>query len=660
MGAHSTQDLNIAGKPGRSGFTWLGGGDIRDIGERHERSAHVIAGLVVLLTALLGAVVVGLALGESTTWPTVIIVSIAMVAAVPIAVLGRAITSGPVVNGRNIAGRAAVAVAVGLVLGELAAVVLFAGGSQRVLDEQAARRAESTPAVQQVAAQLDQSRQTRASLVNAVDQAQKSRDQALVVARCEYNPRPDCPQTRITGDPGEGPETQTANGFLADAQRELDTVTADRDNRLPGLDAQIAQQEQVLAADRKAAIGAAVPGLGARWVAMNTYTAASGGALLLRLLGDMFFIFLGLLPLILKVWRGETTQDRRVAARAERERAELDAETAIAVKRAEVRAAAEALWAEQQLESARLAVAAQTEIEREQQRQRVFEAVGAAPVLAQSRRIAQQLDGDGADDDLYLPIAAEAEAASRSMRQLPAAGARASAQSDAGARASAGSDAGARASGTGPLADVKVAAAQADNLPVAAQTSSAPAVPAHQTENLPEPIVEDSRSGLPGIPDVTQAAARWIRPFVPPIVVQAFDVATHPLRSARQVFEEVEEINLTLNRTRKVASYTEETGVPYAQPYYEEAAAPPVTHMASASRVYPEWPAPTGYQPPLYPTPGYPTPGYPAPGYPAYQVPPAPQQWAVGPTDQLGEIPGREGTPELPGPTGPRQLPPGS
>jgi hypothetical protein len=645
MGAHSTQDLKTAGRPGRTGLTWLGGGDLRDIGERQERSAHVIAGLVVLLNALLGAVVVGLAVGESTTWPPVIIISIAIIAAVPIAVLGRAIACGSAGGGRNIAGRAAVGVAIGVVLGELAAVVLFAGAGQRVLDEQAARRADSTPAVQQAAAQLDQSRQTRTSLDDAVDQARQNRDQALVVARCEYNPRPDCPQTRITGDPGEGPETQTANGFLADAQRELDTVTAERDNRLPALDSQIAHQEQVLAAGRQAAISGTSPGIGARWVAMNSYTSANAGALLLRLLGDVFFVFLSLLPLILKMWRGETTEDRRIAARAERERAELDAETAIAVKRAEVRAAAEALWAEQQLESARLAVAAQTEIERQQQRQRVFEAVGVTPVLAQSRRIAQS-SGDG-DDDLYLPIAAEAEAASRVLRQLPAAVAKESAEPAVAPKADTS------------LTDMKVAAAPASNLPVAAQASRPPAVPGHPAENLPEPIVEDGRSGIPGIPDVTQAAARWIRPFVPPIVVQAFDVATHPLRSARQVFEEVEEINLTLNRTRKVASYTEESGLPYAQPYYEEPVAPPVAHMASASRVYPEWPGPpASHQAPIYPASGYPAPGYPVP--PAFPVPPAPEQWSVAPADHLGEIPAGEGTPELPGSTGPRQLPPGS
>ena len=34
-------------------LTWLGGGEWRDLGQRHERSTHVIAGVVVLLAAAL-------------------------------------------------------------------------------------------------------------------------------------------------------------------------------------------------------------------------------------------------------------------------------------------------------------------------------------------------------------------------------------------------------------------------------------------------------------------------------------------------------------------------------------------------------------------------------------------------------------------------------
>src|SRR6185437_2507240 len=157
-----------------------------------------------------------------------------------------------------------------------------------------------------------------------------------------------------------------------------------RDRLAPGLDSEIAARGQALEQTRATAIKDVDHGLGARWVAMNDHALANPGAMLLRLLTIAFFALLMLLPLILKLWRGQTSEDRGGAARAEVERAELAADTAIAVKRAEVRAAVETLWAEQQLVSARLAVEAQAQIDREQQRRRVTEALEGTPVHAQS------------------------------------------------------------------------------------------------------------------------------------------------------------------------------------------------------------------------------------------------------------------------------------
>ena len=144
-------------------------------------------------------------------------------------------------------------VAVGVVVGELAAVVLFSGTIDRLLDEQAAVRADGAPAVAQASAELEQTRAARAGLDDAVARALQLRDEALVVARCEYNPSPACPQTHITGLPGAGPENRTANDFLADTTRQLDTATAERDRRAPALDAEIAADEQTLAQARAAA-----------------------------------------------------------------------------------------------------------------------------------------------------------------------------------------------------------------------------------------------------------------------------------------------------------------------------------------------------------------------------------------------------------------------
>jgi Domain of unknown function (DUF4407) len=372
--------------------------------------------------------------------------------------------------------------ALGAVVGEFAALALFSGSIDRVLHQEAASGAVSAPAVVEQSTKLQRIRDERVALDGRVDAARANRDEALIVARCEYHPTPACPQTRITGVPGSGPETRTANELLADSQRELDQAVAARDRQVPGLDLQINDGERALEAARQNTIANPDHGLGARWIALQ----AGGGSLALQVLAVGFFVVLGVLPLMLRRWRGDTSHDRNAQARAERERAELAADTAIAVKRAEVRAAAETMWAEQQLEQARLAVEAQTEIDRAQLRHRVNAALEIAapePVI----------------DDIYLPIAAEAHAASL-------------------AEASATTD-----------------VSESDNLPAVIEQ---PDVPVKQS--------------IPTIPDVTRAASRWIRPLVPNFVARAIDTSTHPLRTARQVFEEVEEITFSLKRTHKV------------------------------------------------------------------------------------------------------------
>ncbi|MGV0606964.1 DUF4407 domain-containing protein [Mycolicibacterium sp. XJ1904] len=503
MGVHRNSEAGTGASPTASGLIWLSGGELRDVSARHERSTLVSAGVVVLVTALLTWLVAASALAQATSWPLATVIAVTSVFGVLIGALSRAIATGTA-RGSGVAGRAAVAVAIGLVVGELAAVVVFSGSVDRLLDERAARTADSSPAVAQAAADVDRSRAARGELDAAVERAVQRRQDALVVARCEFNPRPECPQTVITGVPGAGPENRTANDFLADAQGSLDAALAERDLRAPALDAQVIDGEQALAQARQVATGDADRGLGARWVAMNDYTLANPGALVLRILVDGFFVLLSVLPLILRRWRGETSQDRGIAADVARDRAEVEADTVVAVKRAEVRAAIDTMWAEQQLASARMAVEAQLEIDREQQRRRVMEAVDAA-IPARAERISET-------EDVYLPIAAEAEAASLVAAEVPA-----------------------------PDVDV------VENLPAPVEEDRAV-----------EPAKESARPLIPGIPDVTRAAARWIRPLVPPIIVNAIDTTTKPLRSARQVLEETEEIHFSLKRTRKVTTHLEE------------------------------------------------------------------------------------------------------
>ena len=504
MCAHKVTEPRTRGSQIEALLTWVGGGERRELDEHHERSAHAIAGVVVILNATLAWLVTTVDILEAARWPVLAVVPFTLVFGLLVGAITRGIASGPLHGIRGIVGRALVAIAVGMVVGEFAALAVFSGSIDRRLELQAARNADSAPGVVQASMSLAQLRDTRVALDKAVDTARVHRDEALEVARCEYHPTPACPQTRITGVPGSGPETRTANELLADSQRELDAAVVARDRQAADLDLKIGHGERVLSTAHQSAAAEVDHGLGARWLAMQDLTLGSAGALMLRLLTIAFFTLLSLLPLILRLWRGETTHDRHAKARAERERAELEAETAIAVKRAEVRAAAETMWAEQQLVQARLAVEAQTEIDRAQLRQRVDAALEGPKQIAEP--VAKPVV-----EDVYLPIAAEAEAASLAAAELPDAA---------------------------PKAD----AIETPNLPATVETPDVPATPV-----------------IPTIPDVTKAAARWIRPLVPGFVARAIDTSTHPLRTARQVFEEVEEITFALKRTRKIVVNTEES-----------------------------------------------------------------------------------------------------
>ena len=56
-------------------LTWLGGGHWRELGERHERSTHAVAGAVVVFGAALAWLVASLAVSESARWPMLAIVA---------------------------------------------------------------------------------------------------------------------------------------------------------------------------------------------------------------------------------------------------------------------------------------------------------------------------------------------------------------------------------------------------------------------------------------------------------------------------------------------------------------------------------------------------------------------------------------------------------
>ena len=498
MCAYHVPAAQACGSSAGAWLTWLGGGERRELHERHERSAHAAAGVVVLATVALTWLVTVLAVTQATRLSVLAVLPLTLVFALLVGAISRTTATGPT-PGAAKRGSVAVGVVLCAVAGEFASLAILSGPIDHYLQQQVTRDAVSAPAVVQASSSLQRTRDARVALDRTVDVARTHRDEALVVARCEYHPTPTCPQTRITGVPGSGPETRTANQILADSQRELDEAVAVRDSRAPDLDAHIIDEERLLSESRQGVFAEADHGLGARWVAMQQLTAISTGVLVLQLLTVGFFAFLALLPTILRLWRGETTHDRHAQARAERERAELTADTAIAVKRAEMRAATEIIWAEERIAHARLAVEAQMEIDRAELRQQVSAAIEAATP-----------DPAPAVEDIYLPIAAEAEAASlRATQSIDA--------------------------------PAKPTVAEARNLPAVMERRNTPATPT-----------------IPTIPDVTRAAARWLRPLVPGFVARAIDTSTHPLRTARQVIEEVEEITFSLKRTHKLTVHSEE------------------------------------------------------------------------------------------------------
>ncbi|WP_067571555.1 DUF4407 domain-containing protein [Nocardia acidivorans] len=519
-------------------LTWLGGAHA-GVTDRHERTGYSVTGAVVALFALTAGVITAFATGAAH-WPIVGIIAVALIATLLVGAVARtlatAATPGRAENGRaraEFGARVGVAAVVGIVLAEMACTVLFGGSVHRVLDETARRGVESAPAVVTARTELDQARTDRRDLDQQITKAQNEVDTALVIARCETNPDPQCPSTRITRVPGYGPEARTANQMLDDARAQLTAARA----KIDGLDAGITEKDKALAAARAAAYTDGDRGLGARWVAMNDYTTEHTGPMVLRLAVALLLIVLALLPLLLRFWRGETAFDRELATRTATDRAEQAAATAIAEKQAEVRVEAEALRAEQQLTAAKLALHADTAIDRERQRTRVIAAIGNLQIgitePAQQRAI----------DEFDRAARQELPAGNRMDSSSPQEGI------------------------VTPTPNLPAQLTQGAIAPLGhggalAPAPAAPSAPVHQGGGLELPII--------GTVPFTDTAARWIRPLVPSFVANAIDSATHPLRTVRQAFEEAEEITFTLKRTRKVTVDSSDSAQPQQmyQPQY--------------------------------------------------------------------------------------------
>lgn len=483
-------------------LVWLGGGSWRDIDEPAERSAYQTAGFFVALHALLAGCVVAFVVrlagvGEPASWV------FGVASGLLVGAVGRVLATAPAEPSRGrvqlVLGeltQAVVAVLLGVVIGELAALAIFAGAVDRELNGRvdAAGAAVTHSAL---AAQLDTLQTDRAALDAQLQSASARRDRALVVARCEYRPGPGCPSTQITGDRGRGPETGLADAELTAAQRDLTEASTRRDQLGPALDQAITGARGQLDRDAATAraLAAADTGLDARWAAMHSYTtraADSAGPLTLRIAVDALFALLSLLPLLLRWWRGQTSQDRRLLARARVGRAEQDAATTVAINRAQLSAALE-------LDQHRRLLAEGT-------------ALGAAPERIEIPSAAPAPAGDPAVDPAEVPASVDADAE----------------PGDAGA-------------------------------PTPAAPSRLPVL-ARLREAALAPVQGDPLDVLPGpLPGAVRAITGLVRPLVPGPVARLASTAPRSVRVARTLWEEVEEFQLTVRHKRTVRMDTAES-----------------------------------------------------------------------------------------------------
>lgn len=409
-------------------LVWLGGGEWRDITDHSERSSYASTGFIVLLNAVIAWGVATFAVVGLTGANALLALPFTLVCGLLVGAFGRVLaTRAAEPGGGWVLGdvaRALVAVLIGVVVGELAALAIFTGPTNRELNEQV-DVARASVAQSERGRELERLQDDRQRLDAKVATAQERRDEALVVARCETNPTPACPSDRITGAPGRGYEANVAERELGNAEQDLADARAERTDSAPRLDARITQVEGLLDADRVTAeaLARADTGLDARWRAMHDYTTGSPVAGILRLAVVTFFVVLSLLPLLLRFWRGQTEQDRRIAARRLRTRAEEEADTAIAVRRAEVRAARELREQEALLEAPPVEPARLTTATAERTEPLALPSAGQEPatsdnlpVLAERRELEPKRSGPL--DSLPGPLPMVARALTGAVRPL--------------------------------------------------------------------------------------------------------------------------------------------------------------------------------------------------------------------------------------------------
>jgi len=502
-------------------FIWLGGGQTSEIDEQHERTSYIITGIGVTLTALTGGAITCSALALSGATP-LLIGTVTLFTCLLTGLLGRAMAgAAPTARPELPAGtpaigavlvRLAVPVLVGLLVAEVAATVLFDGSVIRILDQRASAAVAAEPTVRAAHAELDSARTERGVLADTITTAQTDIDSALIVARCEYNPTPQCPRNKITGVPGRGPEAQTANAMLDDARARLAAATG----RITTLDRRVTDGRRLIYETETAAFAEADRGIGARWSAMNEHTGSHIDALGLRLVNAAAFVLLALLPLILRRWRGETSLDRRRAARS----VQHLSEDRLPVNKSSVDAKAhpgdDLLPAEPATPQRDSIDESQLQLD-QRQRTKVVATIAGLEIGLVERSSSEKQDIRSRSDCRTAPLPGHKT--------------------------------------NDPIA----------TFPLSSAARALPTVPSRCAAEVgtAEPAAPDGlHLPLIGTVPFTDTAARTIGPLMPSLVTKAIACATHPLRVANQTLAGVEEVTVTLRRSHTASEGTHTLLVP--------------------------------------------------------------------------------------------------
>ncbi|QSE87445.1 DUF4407 domain-containing protein (plasmid) [Rhodococcus pseudokoreensis] len=127
MSTHRTHsEPRTAGSRIGTSLLWLGGGHPNEITEPTERTTYQVTGLVVLVNGLLAGLVATMA-AATTSWPVLALLPFTLICGQLVGALARTLAGGRQVRWYGLVGRAAVALFVGAVLGELAFLGIAAG-----------------------------------------------------------------------------------------------------------------------------------------------------------------------------------------------------------------------------------------------------------------------------------------------------------------------------------------------------------------------------------------------------------------------------------------------------------------------------------------------------------------------------------------------------